>query len=276
MEMEFTTDAYKHTGPVCFSPDARFVAVAVDYRLVVRDVASLKVPALSVPTTFYFSPVNLNLAGVEWSPDDSSIVVWDSLLEYKFNQSTLTVQDVSDLLRSITITGSDLFTRWEVPFQEVDRPWQLDMSDSELYLSDGFSCNMQDNGSGMLSWSSDSHYFFTRTRNDNMPTALWIWDICRLELAAVLVQKDPIRAAAWDPNCPRLALCTESTHLYMWTPSRVACVNVPFPFPNFRIVDVKWSSDGSRLLLKDRESFCCALPLPEEEPDESDDSTEDE
>ncbi|GJM91473.1 hypothetical protein PR202_ga07848 [Eleusine coracana subsp. coracana] len=74
------------------------------------------------------------------------------------------------------------------------------------------------------------------TRNDNMPTALWIWDICRLELAAVLVQKDPIRAAAWDPNCPRLALCTESTHLYMWTPSRVACVNVPFP--NFRIVDV--------------------------------------
>ncbi|GJM91471.1 hypothetical protein PR202_ga07846 [Eleusine coracana subsp. coracana] len=352
MEMEFTTDAYKHTGPVCFSPDARFVAVAVDYRLVVRDVASLKVVqlfscmdkissvewapdseyilcglykrpmvqawSLSQPdwtckidegqagiayarwspdsrhilTTSEFqlrltvwSLVNTacvhvqwpkhasrDLAGVEWSPDDSSIVVWDSLLEYKFNQSTLTVQDVSDLLRNITNTASDLFTRWEVPFQEVDRPWQLDMSDSELYLSDGFSCNMQDNGSGMLSWSSDSHYFFTR--NDNMPTALWIWDICRLELAAVLVQKDPIRAAAWDPNCPRLALCTESTHLYMWTPSRVACVNVPFP--NFRIVDVKWSSDGSRLLLKDRESFCCALPLPEEEPDESDDSTEDE
>jgi hypothetical protein len=131
---------------------------------------------------------------------------------------------------------------------------------------------------GMLSWSSDSHYFFTR--NDNMPTALWIWDICRLELVTVLVQKDPIRAAAWDPTCPHLALCTESPHLYMWTPSGAFCISTPFP--NFRIVDLKWSSDGSRLLLKDRESFCCSeiacveIPsaLHDEEPDQSDDSTE--
>jgi hypothetical protein len=42
--MEFT-EPYKQTGPCCFSPDARFLAVAVDYRLVVRDVVSLKVPA---------------------------------------------------------------------------------------------------------------------------------------------------------------------------------------------------------------------------------------
>jgi hypothetical protein len=129
---------------------------------------------------------------------------------------------------------------------------------------------------GMLSWSSDSQYFFTR--NDNMPTALWIWDICRLELAAVLLQKDPIRAAAWDPTCPRLVLCTESSHLYMWTPSGAFCVNIPLP--NFRIVDLKWNSAGSCLLLKDRDSFCCAAivsALPEEEPDDhSDDTSEDE
>jgi hypothetical protein len=133
---------------------------------------------------------------------------------------------------------------------------------------------------GMLSWSSDSHYFFTR--NDNMPTALWIWDICRLELATVLVQKDLIRTAAWDPTCSRLALCTESPHLYMWTPSGAFCINNPLP--NFRIVDLKWSSDGSRLLMKDRESFGCAeiacveIPsaLHEEESDQTDGSTEDE
>jgi len=131
------------------------------------------------------------------------------------------------------------------------------------------------NVAGMLSWSNDSHYFFTR--NDNMPTALWIWDICRLELAAVLVQKDPIRAAAWDPTCTRLVLCTESPHLYMWTPSGACCVNIPLL--NFRIIDLKWNSNGSCLLLKDRESFCCATiisALPEEEPDQSDDTSEDE
>lgn len=40
--MEFT-ESYKQTGPCCFSPNARFLAVAVDYRLVIRDVLSLKV-----------------------------------------------------------------------------------------------------------------------------------------------------------------------------------------------------------------------------------------
>lgn len=40
--MEFT-EAYKQTGSYAFSPNARFLAVAVDYRLVIRDVLSLKV-----------------------------------------------------------------------------------------------------------------------------------------------------------------------------------------------------------------------------------------
>lgn len=40
--MEFT-EAYKQTGPCCFSPNARYIAVAVDYRLVVRDAHSFKV-----------------------------------------------------------------------------------------------------------------------------------------------------------------------------------------------------------------------------------------
>lgn len=107
---------------------------------------------------------------------------------------------------------------------------------------------------GLMSWSNDSQYICTR--NDSMPTALWIWDICRLELAAILVQKEAIRAVAWDPTCTRLVLCTGSSHLYMWTPSGAYCVNIPLP--QFTITDLKWNSDGSCLLLKDKESFCCA------------------
>lgn len=112
-----------------------------------------------------------------------------------------------------------------------------------------------------MSWSSDSQYICTR--NDSMPTALWIWDIRHLELAAILVQKEPVRAAAWDPTCTRLVLCTGSPHLYMWTPSGAYCVNVPLQ--QYSIADLKWNSDGSCLLLKDKESFCCAAvpALPE-------------
>ncbi|KAG5616544.1 hypothetical protein H5410_016368 [Solanum commersonii] len=111
-------------------------------------------------------------------------------------------------------------------------------------------------GISLMSWSSDSQ--FICTRNDSIPTVLWIWDINHLELAAILVQKDPIRAAVWDPTCPRLVLCTGSPHIYMWTPSGAYCINVPLP--QFAVIDLKWNSDGSCLFLKDKESFCCASP----------------
>ncbi|RLN42181.1 WD repeat-containing protein WRAP73 [Panicum miliaceum] len=303
--MEFT-EPYKQTGPCCFSPDARFLAVAVDYRLVVRDVLSLKVVqlfscvdkisslewapdseyilcglykrpmvqawSLSQPdwtckidegpagiayarwspdsrhilTTSEFqlrltvwSLVNtacvhvqwpkhasrgvsftkdgkfaaictrrdckdyinllschsweimsvfavdtVDLAGVEWSPDDSAIVVWDSLLEYKVliyspdgrclfkylaYESGLGVKSVawSPCGQFLAVGSYDQAVRtlnhltWKTfaefthtasirspcnaaIFKEVDDPWQLDMS--ELCLSEGFSRNMQDNG----------------------------------------------------------------------------------------------------------------------------------
>ncbi|KAJ6705306.1 WD REPEAT PROTEIN 8-RELATED [Salix purpurea] len=140
-------------------------------------------------------------------------------------------------------------------FKEVDEPLHLNMS--ELCLSDEFLQGNSDvseghfrvmyevtevpislpfqkppadkpnpkQGIGLMSWSKDSRYIYTR--NDSMPTALWIWDIHHLELAAILVQKDPIRAAAWDPTCTRLVLCTGSSHLYMWTPSGACCVSNP-------------------------------------------------
>lgn len=92
-----------------------------------------------------------------------------------------------------------------------------------------------------------------------MPTVLWIWDIRHLELAAILVQKDPIRAAAWDPMCTRLVLCTGSSHIYMWDPSGAYCISVPLP--EFTIIELKWNPNGSCLLLKDKELFCCtAVP----------------
>nr|ADN34297.1 WD-repeat protein [Cucumis melo subsp. melo] len=412
--MEFT-ESYKQTGPCCFSPNARFIAVAVDYRLVVRDTLSFKAWSLTQPewtckiddgpagiayarwspdsrhilTTSDFqlrlivwSLVNtacvhvqwpkhtskgvsftkdgkfaavctrkdckdyinlischtweimgvfavdtLDLADLEWSPDDSSIVVWDSPLEYKVliyspdgrclfkyqaYESGLGVKSVSwspcgqflavgsydQMLRVLNHLTWKTFAEFihvstvrgpssTAIFKEVDEPLQLNMSElcldddsedsteghfrvryevTEVPITLPFQKPLADKpnpkqGIGLMLWSKDSQYICTR--NDSMPTALWIWDIHHLELAAILVQKDPIRAAAWDPTCTRLILCTGSPHLYMWTPAGAYCVNVPQS--EFAITDLKWNSDGSCVLLKDKEAFCCAaVPvLPE-------------
>ncbi|KZV41070.1 hypothetical protein F511_14046 [Dorcoceras hygrometricum] len=63
--MEFT-ETFKQTGPCSFSPNARFLAVAVDYRLVIRDVLTLKVVQL-------FSCLD-KITYIEWALDSEYVL----------------------------------------------------------------------------------------------------------------------------------------------------------------------------------------------------------
>ncbi|BBG98194.1 Transducin/WD40 repeat-like superfamily protein [Prunus dulcis] len=244
----------------------------------------------------------LGVKSVSWSPCGQFLAVgsYDQMLRVL---NHLTWKTFAEFMHLSTVRAPCC----AAVFKEVDEPLLLDMS--ELCLSDDFAqammmllkdiselgtrlqkcplvclsrsllqTNLTPNKElsgdalrnlGLMSWSSDSQYICTR--NDSMPSILWIWDIRHLELATILVQKDPIRAAVWDPTCTRLVVCTGSSHLYMWTPAGAYCVSIPLP--QFSIVDLKWNSDGSCLLLKDKESFCCAAVavLPESSEYSSDD-----
>ncbi|CAI0450571.1 unnamed protein product [Linum tenue] len=278
---------------VCFTKDGKFAAICT--RRDCKDYVNLlSCHSWEIMGTFAVDTVDL--ADIEYSPDDSALVIWDSALEYKVliyspdgrclfkyqaYESGLGVKSVSwspcgqflavgsydQMLRVLNHLTWKTFAEFmhlstvrapccAAVFKEVDEPLHLGMS--ELSLSEEFLQGNSDaaeepyrvryeimevpislpfqkpqadkpnpkQGIGVMSWSNDSQYIYTR--NDSMPTTLWIWDIHHLELAAILVQKDPIRAAAWDPTCTRLVLCT----------------------------------DGSCLLLKDRDLFCCAaMPL---------------
>ena len=46
-------------------------------------------------------------------------------------------------------------------------------------------------GVGLMAWSGDGKYL--ATRNDNMPTAIWIWDMSQLELCATLLQIEQVK-----------------------------------------------------------------------------------
>ena len=60
-----------------------------------------------------------------------------------------------------------------------------------------------------------------------MPTSLWVWDMRKLCLLAVLEQLAPVRCFQWDPKRPRLALCTGNGKLYLWSPAGCVSVQVP-------------------------------------------------
>jgi len=61
--MEFS-DTYKHSGPCTFSPDSRFLAVAVDSRLVIRDVVSLKVCSPHPSSPLFSLSLSLSLSSL--------------------------------------------------------------------------------------------------------------------------------------------------------------------------------------------------------------------
>lgn len=62
---------------------------------------------------------------------------------------------------------------------------------------------------------------------DNIPNAVWIWDIQKLKLFVVLEQLCSVQSFQWDPRQPRLAVCTGNSKVYLWSPAGCVAVQVP-------------------------------------------------
>lgn len=60
-----------------------------------------------------------------------------------------------------------------------------------------------------------------------VPTGRSIWDIQKLRLFVVLEQLSPVRSFQWDPQQPRLAICTGGSKVYLWSPAGCVSVQVP-------------------------------------------------
>ncbi len=107
----------------------------------------------------------------------------------------------------------------------------------------------------MLEWSPDSRYL--ATLNENMPAAVWIWDMQAAELVAVLQHTAAVKALAWAPaGGTSLAVAAGSSRVYMWTPAGASIVHSPLA--SFGAQSVKWAPDGASLVLGAREALCCA------------------
>lgn len=108
-------------------------------------------------------------------------------------------------------------------------------------------------GVGSLSWSHDERFIVTK--HDSMPTAVWVWDLGRLALVAVLLFRTPIKSHAWAPvekdHNPILAISTGDPVLFFWSPD--GAVTAPCSFPSARL---QWAPGGKALLLQDREHIC--------------------
>lgn len=118
-------------------------------------------------------------------------------------------------------------------------------------------------GVSSMAFSSDNRYL--ATKNDNMACVVWVWDMQRLGLLAVLEQTSAVRCFQWDPRRPRLALCTGNAKLYLWSPA--GCVSVQVPAEGgFQVQSVNWHCSGDSLILLGKEQLClCYMEVGEED-----------
>ncbi|XP_038677952.1 WD repeat-containing protein WRAP73 isoform X1 [Scyliorhinus canicula] len=108
-------------------------------------------------------------------------------------------------------------------------------------------------GVGMLAFSPDNQ--FLATRNDNMPNTLWIWDAQKLKQYVVLEQLSAVKSFQWDPCRARLAICTGSNKVYLWSPAGCLSVQVPAE-GNFQILSLHWHPNGDSLMLLSKDKMC--------------------
>lgn len=108
-------------------------------------------------------------------------------------------------------------------------------------------------GISLLAFSCDNKYL--ATKNDNMPNALWIWDVQKLCQAVLMLQVGHIKSVQWNPVKTQLALCTGNNKLYLWSPA--GCVSVEVPTEaTFQVHKLSWHPEGDILLLSGREQMC--------------------
>ena len=90
---------------------------------------------------------------------------------------------------------------------------------------------------------------------DNMPCAVWLWDVASLSQVVLLKQMSAIRALVWHPTRQLLAIATGSGSIYFWSPSGCLCAQIPTD-RNFSVMGICWAPDGSTLLVMDKDRFC--------------------
>ncbi|KAF2138127.1 uncharacterized protein K452DRAFT_329023 [Aplosporella prunicola CBS 121167] len=110
------------------------------------------------------------------------------------------------------------------------------------------------------------------TRDDSMPTSVWLWDLSRLAARTVLIQHSPVKSLQWHPSIPNLVLihcAQEEPIVYFWDAStnEPRAVHIPLEKAAPRTsskLEARWLADGSErkpsLIFSDVHGFLTVWP----------------
>lgn len=259
----FEVETKDATG-VSWSPDSRVICIwesPLDYKVLIYSVDGR---CLAVYNAYHWA---LGVKAVAWSPSSQFLaigsydqkvrilnhIIWRSVAEYSHEElltkSNFVMYKEMEKLwgaRGLRL-GSTTTTKYEVI---VERPVSVATVKPDLTKANPRL------GVSFAAFSPNNRYL--ATRNDNMPTVLWIWSMEELSLAAVLVQVHPIKHIVWNPHQSSVAICTGTNKIYTWSPDDCKAFEIPTQ-SNFECLSLEWHVDGAILLAVSKDEVCVAF-----------------
>ncbi|KAG6911528.1 hypothetical protein DXG01_011830 [Tephrocybe rancida] len=140
-------------------------------------------------------------------------------------------------------------------------------------------------GAVQMEWNINGSLLCVRF--ENVPTVVHIFNFPTTsqsftpKLRAVLLHTLPVQHVRWNPvRKGNLALCCGTPSVHTWSNEWIGeggeeeeiaeCIGVPAK--KFETRDVRWSPDGKGLALLDKEQYCCAFEVEDDDLAQPDDS----
>ncbi|KAI8930103.1 Quino protein amine dehydrogenase [Entophlyctis helioformis] len=264
--------ATKDLDGIAWSPDGRFIAVwepCLEYNVFIYH------PDGRLVHNYSAYDMGLGIKTVRWSPSGQFLAVgsydqkcrllnyytWKPLIELT-HPTNLPFRDIT-VYKEVNISDERDVAAWtatsivrpKLLYKAIQPPVTIPQ-----VRADPEKANPR-MGVGVAEFSCTGRYL--ATRNDNMPTCLWIWDVSSLHQKALIMQQTPIRQVRWNPRQPdRLAFCCGTGFIYFWQ-ADLGCESIEVPAMDFQITGLEWNPDGRSLVLTDKDKFCLSFPIDE-------------
>lgn len=97
-----------------------------------------------------------------------------------------------------------------------------------------------------------------------MPYSVWVWNISSLEPISVITCSNQIKSIRWTKKENYLCIISGNDRILFWRQNgTIAECIFSFQHKKLSIQRVKWSNDGTKALISDKNDFGYAELIPE-------------
>mmetsp|Transcript_13438 Transcript_13438/g.22875 ORF Transcript_13438/g.22875 Transcript_13438/m.22875 type:complete len:424 (-) Transcript_13438:21-1292(-) len=129
-------------------------------------------------------------------------------------------------------------------YEAVSKPFKLQKLTQAQSSQIGKDGELPRVGVSQVSVSFDSQ--FAASVNENCPCYVWIWDLERLNLNSLIMQKNPVADVEWAPNSLNLNISSSDSKIFLWSLRGASVCQVPYmsQSENFNVLKVRWNPNG--------------------------------